>query len=347
MNSLNYVRRFSVLTAVTSIVMLAAAGCGLDRQTAPEIVGPSTFALDLSVTATPDTLVQDGESMAAIQVVAVDASGRPIPGLQLLFSGTSTSGVVRSVAFTASSVATDASGRAITHLIAPPAPATVPTQPTVITVSVMPVGSSFAGQAARGVQVRLMAPEGTPLTNVDPDAVIVADPRVANFNETIRFDASLTTDEGQACGNRCTYIWEFGDNTVAVRGITAEHVYTLPGTYTVTLTVTDDRGGVDTQTVDIRIIGPTPPTATFSVTPASPPVNTQVTFNASGSTVGAGATITQYAWNFGDGSATVTTSGSTTTKTYTAAGTYLVTLTVTDSLGRTATAPPATVIVTP
>jgi PKD repeat protein len=347
MKSFHCVSRLTVRTLVASLAILGSAGCGLDKQATPDLAGPSAFTLNLSVTATPDTLVQDGSSQAAIQVVAIDANGQPLAGRQVLFSATSSSTLIRSVNFTAVSVGTDASGRAVTHLIAPPPPATVPTDPPVITVTATLVGGSFAEQTPGSVQLRLMAPEGTPLSNLDPVAVIIADPRVANFNETIRFDASLTTDEGQACGSRCTYIWEFGDNTVAIRGITAEHVYTLPGTYIVTLTVTDDRGGLDTETVSIRIIGPTPPTATFTVAPISPPVNTQVTFNASASTVGVGATITQYAWNFGDGSPTVTTSSATTTKTYTVAGTYVVTLTVTDSLGRTATATPASVTVTP
>ncbi len=58
-------------------------------------------------------------------------------------------------------------------------------------------------------------------------------------------------------------------------------------------------------------------------------------FNASASVAPAGTSITQYAWNFGDGSSAVTTS-------YQAyhsyhAGSYVVVLTVTDSAGASAT----------
>jgi PKD repeat protein len=73
------------------------------------------------------------------------------------------------------------------------------------------------------------------------------------------------------------------------------------------------------------------------VTPSSPVANTAATFNASTSTVGTGATITQYAWDFGDGGATVTSTTPAVQKIYGAAGSYLVTLTITDSLGRQAT----------
>ncbi|MGH9349390.1 MAG: PKD domain-containing protein [Vicinamibacterales bacterium] len=324
-----------LLVACALSVAGAAASCGIDRQRAPAFSGPSELAISLTLRAKPDTIVQDGVSQSEIEVLARGPDANPMPGLTLQFSGTSSDPLIRSVSFTQTTADTDANGVAKTMLIAPPAPATVPATPPVIIVTATPRGEDFANAVERPVIVRLLAPPGTPLMNLDPVAVIVADPRVANFNETIRFDASLTTDEGQACGTRCNYIWEFGDNTVAVRSITAEHVFTLPGTYVVTLTVTDDRGGVDTATVDIRIIGPTPPVADFTVTPTTGPAATPRTFNAATSTVGSGATITQYAWNFGDGSPTVTTSSATTAHTYGAPGTYVVTLTVTDSLGRT------------
>ncbi|WP_349721294.1 PKD domain-containing protein [Microbacterium sp. KR10-403] len=52
--------------------------------------------------------------------------------------------------------------------------------------------------------------------------------------------------------------------------------------------------------------------------------------DGSGSTAPAGRTITNYAWNFGDGA---TATAETASHTYSAAGTYTVTLTITDSLG--------------
>jgi hypothetical protein len=326
-------------TALSAAMMLAASaiGCGLEKQSAPELAGPSEFGLSITLTATPDSIVQDGASQSVIQVIARGPDGRPVPGVALQMSATSSDGSIRAVTFTADTVVTDNQGQATLGLIAPPPPATVPTTQPILYVNATPVGSDFQNVVPRQIQVRLVAPAGTPLPNLQPDAVILADPRVANYNETIRFDGSLTTDEGQACGSRCQYIWEFGDNTIAVKGITAEHAYPLPGTYTVTLTVTDDRGGVDTASVDIRIIGPSAPVANFTVTPSTVAVGATATFNASTSTVGAGATITQYAWDFGDGSPTVTTSSATTTKSYATAGAKLVTLTITDSLNRTAT----------
>jgi len=57
-------------------------------------------------------------------------------------------------------------------------------------------------------------------------------------------------------------------------------------------------------------------------------------FNASGSVAPAGTSITQYAWNFGNGNSLVTTSPR--ASQFYPTGSYDVTLTVTDSAGATA-----------
>jgi PKD repeat protein len=59
-----------------------------------------------------------------------------------------------------------------------------------------------------------------------------------------------------------------------------------------------------------------------------------VNFNASGSTPGTDRTIVSYHWDFGDG---VEKTGVRTTHDFFPVGVYLVTLTVTDDSGKTAT----------
>lgn len=236
------------------VATLAASGCGLDRQTAPSLVGPSGHALDLVVSATPDTLIQDGESMATISVTARGPNGEPIPNLQVALSGSPNDvNAVRSVSFTAPMVATNANGVATSQLIAPPPPATVPNSAVVVTVYATPVGGNYANQSPRAAEVRLLPPQGTPLANLDPTAVIVVNPRVARVAQTIRFSAALSTDEGQACNNRCEYIWTFQDGAIE-RGITVDRSFDAVGPQSVTLTVTDGNGGVDTAVETFEII---------------------------------------------------------------------------------------------
>ena len=76
----------------------------------------------------------------------------------------------------------------------------------------------------------------------------------------------------------------------------------------------------------------TPPTASFTATPSSGRAPLAVAFNASAS-ADAEAPIASYAWDFGDGSTGI---GATVNHTYTTAGNYTATLTVTDAGGLTA-----------
>jgi PKD repeat protein len=125
-----------------------------------------------------------------------------------------------------------------------------------------------------------------------------------------------------------SYAWNFGDGVTAT-GAKVDHTYSAPGTYNVTLTVTDSAGFSSSTTQAVTATAPhQAPVAAFTPTPTG----LTAAFDASASTASGAATITDYAWNFGDGQVS---SVPAPTHTYAAAGTYTVTLTVTDSLGAT------------
>jgi PKD repeat protein len=89
--------------------------------------------------------------------------------------------------------------------------------------------------------------------------------------------------------------------------------------------------------VNIRLVpestvtDPGAPTPSFFFTPANPRVGDRVSFDGSKSTDD--GTIVRYRWDYGDGEIE---EGALNTKDYLAAGSYLVTLTVTDNQGKTA-----------
>ncbi|MFW8600176.1 Ig-like domain-containing protein [Desulfobacterota bacterium M19] len=68
---------------------------------------------------------------------------------------------------------------------------------------------------------------------------------------SVHFSAGTSYD---AEGGITAYNWDFGDGTVG-RGLSIAHDFTSPGTYTVTLRVTDEAGAVTSTTRDITVNG--------------------------------------------------------------------------------------------
>lgn len=86
-------------------------------------------------------------------------------------------------------------------------------------------------------------------TNAAPVASFSFTPDSARVNQSVTFDATGSSDPD---GSIATYGWEFGDGA-AETGATIEHVYTWQGDYTVTLSVTDNEGGIGTLARTITV----------------------------------------------------------------------------------------------
>lgn len=71
-------------------------------------------------------------------------------------------------------------------------------------------------------------------------------------------DSSASTDSD---GSIVSYDWDFGDSATG-SGQTTSHAYTTEGSYSVSVTVTDDRGGVDTAT-EVVVVNAIPTSITF------------------------------------------------------------------------------------
>ncbi len=110
-----------------------------------------------------------------------------------------------------------------------------------------------------------------------PIAAISATPTTINEGESVSFSGIGSTDPN---GNVELYAWKFGDGNTA-SGIDVTHTYSISGSYTATLTVTDDDAlsDVDTVVITVNPIPTTPaPTTTPPPTPAptttAPPITT-------------------------------------------------------------------------
>ena len=168
-------------------------------------------------------------------------------------------------------------------------------------------------------------------------AVTISPATVVAPGTAVSFDATGSTDPE---GTIIDYSWNFGDGTPvddAGTSTSIQRAYASRGTYTVTLTVTNNFGQTNTTTHTLTVDDP--PTAAFTPSASVAAPGATVNFNASASAPGAsGGTINDYSWNFGDGTPVDDTSGTAAAShAYATPGTYTVTLTTTDDLGVTGT----------
>ncbi|MCC5841827.1 MAG: PKD domain-containing protein [Opitutales bacterium] len=166
-----------------------------------------------------------------------------------------------------------------------------------------------------------------------PTAAFTVSPERGLVPLLITVDASGSSGSGEAITR---YDWNFGDGTVIANGNAVEtHTYTTEGTFSISLTVTNESGNTATSTISY-FAGNQPPLASLTHAPTfgEPPL--EVTFDASGSSDPDGH-IVRFDWDFGDGH-TVIDGGAVVSRTYTTLGSYTATVTVHDNDGATAQA---------
>jgi gliding motility-associated-like protein len=168
---------------------------------------------------------------------------------------------------------------------------------------------------------------------IDFDIEVYPKP-IADFNFTT--DGCLSNPvlftENSTTGGRPIYkrYWNFGDASTSVL-TNPSHTYALSGSYNVKHAYINDIGCI-TDTASHIVTLNNPPVARFSV--AAPTcVNSDITFTDQ-SSASAGGTLSQWTWDFGDGSPVVIRNSSTNEiHRYGAPGTYTATLRVVTASG--------------
>ena len=170
--------------------------------------------------------------------------------------------------------------------------------------------------------------------------LVVTSSPMGNAPLNVTFDASGSSDPENSS---LTYSWDFGDGMTATGEQQVTHLYTAAGTYTAKVTVSDSQGATNSAASQPILVMAGDGTNTGAMPQAAiatnsymgtPPV--QVTFSGAGSKPSQqNGTISQYLWDFGDGTQGT---GMEVRHTFSESGRFTIQLTVTDNNGKQATA---------
>ncbi len=141
------------------------------------------------------------------------------------------------------------------------------------------------------------------------------------FNNTLFLDSSYVIT-GSPINQ---WEWDFGDGTTSTSQ-NPVHVYTAPGTYNVSLIITNQGGCKDTVDQSVTVLPV--PSPGFTSVPVCPGIPMQFTDT---STVAPPAVVNSWDWNFGDGTTNIALQNP--THIYNLPGTYQVTLVAEDNNG--------------
>ncbi|MFC3959008.1 PKD domain-containing protein [Halovivax cerinus] len=196
------------------------------------------------------------------------------------------------------------------------------TETVAITQTLTDIGDrsvTVTGGSATATETVSVSDETAPTAEAGVD-------KTTDEDTTLAFDGSGSTDNG----NIDSFEWKFDDDSTAT-GKTAGHTYADPGTYTVTLTVTDAAGNTDIDTAIVTVEDVTDPSADVG---GDRTIDEDAirTFDASASSDN--VDVVSYEWDFGDDT---TATGETVEHAYADPDEYIVTLTVTDGAGNTDT----------
>ncbi|MFI5133601.1 MAG: PKD domain-containing protein, partial [Chitinophagales bacterium] len=202
--------------------------------------------------------------------------------------------------------------------------------PQIVAISNVPQTHAFANTGTFNVTLQVETSTGCQSIVYTLPVIIHPNP-VANFSlpnvcmpvGAAQFNDQSTISDGTQ--GLFTYQWNFGDGGTAVVK-NPLHIYSGMGPYSVTLIVTSNNGCVDDS---VRVLNTiyAEPQAAFSA-PAEVCFGTAV--NLSDQSVAPNSTVTQWNWNFGEGT---TSTLQNPVKNYAAPGTYIITLSVTSAIG--------------
>jgi len=158
--------------------------------------------------------------------------------------------------------------------------------------------------------------------NVKPMASFAYSPFIPTDLQIMTFNDTSDDLDGYIV----SWFWDFGDGTVSMLQ-NATHQYVDNGSYIVTLSVVDDDEAVNEVSRQISVLN-VGPIARFTFSPFLPTINDTIQFTDT--SIDNDGTMVSWSWDFGD---KTTSDMRSPAHNYTAGGTYLVSLKVTDNDG--------------
>ncbi len=319
------------------LIIVVNYACKIDEPSIPEATGISGARMFVSLTASPDVLVINGISTSSINAKVSDYTGKPLAGRTVQFEVLNINFYRVDIGKLAKDrVATNSSGIAHTVYKVP----SLNEQPQEVTVAIKAtlVDADYADQFYNITYLYLVLPNNVPkplpyncdATKGGPQPFITYSPSAPKANQRINFSGATSFDVD---GNIISYDWNFGDGRTA-SGPYVWHSYSLEGSYTVILVVTDnDHNACPTSTtVSVgSVLG-------CAINGVSVEVGKTASISI---TISSGIPDYSVTIDFGDGSPQVQVKTSqpsvTVSHIYTVAGTYIVTARVKDGSGRTYT----------
>ncbi len=133
---------------------------------------------------------------------------------------------------------TTGTGATPTHVYTTGLPGVVTNYTVTLTVT-----DSRGASSAAQTTAQITGVNDSPVANAGPD-------KTGKVGQMLTFDGSGSYDEED--GTNLSYAWNFGDGAMA-SGVTVQHAYSAVGTYTVTLTVTDNAGASASDSAIVKI----------------------------------------------------------------------------------------------
>jgi len=190
---------------------------------------------------------------------------------------------------------------------------------TTATLSGLTLGQSYrvhvtaknsAGESSSSNTAQVTMPDGTAVTAAFSVSPATGTAGITSFNFV-----------DQSTGPVVSRQWNFGDGQSA-SSVSVSHVYSIPGSYTVSLTVRNSSNAESTTTRNVLVTAASPGVrAAFTFSPSSPSVDETIAFSDQSTDA------TSWSWSFGDGTGSTDRNPA---KRYSVPGRYTVTLTSSD-----------------